>query len=269
LLALPRPVAPRELPALVLDDAAIHAVEARDERLARASQVSLRQGIARTIGAMQPDGALPESPREHAIEQVRALYLEWGAAEAGGGGSHAISRREAMDAAMDTLTREGGPEAVARLRSELLTRLPAALSGSEDEAADEALLGAFPRMLARYGLTTEGRVTGPPFVIRVLYAARFNVIVGLPPTASFTPVESEAYWGWLALGPSEVDPGRRMDALARYERARGATMPEARAYLLWAAGRGVEASRLYEAAYEQSGALRLRNHALAAAAVSR
>lgn len=240
LLALPRPVAPRELPALSLDSAAVAAVEQAD-RLQAAVTESDTQG------------------------RVRDLYLEWGAAEAGGGESHAVSRRDAMHAAVAALQREAGDAGVHALRAEMLTRLPAALAGSDNETADAALLGAFPRMLARYGLSHEGRITGPPFVVRTLYAARFNVILGLVPTQDFRPIEREAYWGWLALGPARVDPNLRMDALARYEDARGAPMPEARADLLLMMGHGAEASRSYEAAYRQSHNLRLRNHALAAA----
>jgi hypothetical protein len=162
-----------------------------------------------------------------------------------------------------------GVDAIRSLRAELLLQLPAALAGLEDEEQDAAMLGVFPRMLARYGLTRDGVVVGPAFVVRVLYAARFNVILGLPPTSDFAPVELRAYWGWLALGSEDVNPVRRMDALQRYADAGGEHVLEARAALLLALGRGMDASHLYEEGYRRTGNMRLRNHAMAAALVDR
>lgn len=254
LLALPRPTAPRGTPALVLDRAAVAEVERDDERLARGYPSNLEQMLA------QPDDS--RTPQTD-MQKIRALYLDWGAAEAGRGGSHSVSRSAAMRAAVSGVLAHEGEDAIRALRAALLLRLPRALSGMDDEELDAALLGAFPRMLVRYGLTREGRVVGPAFVVRVLYAARFNVMLGLAPTQDFTDVESRAYWGWLALG-APVDPALRMDALDRYEAAGGQHALEARAALLYALGRGIEASSLYEEAYRRTGNLRLRNHAMAA-----
>ncbi|NOY90470.1 MAG: hypothetical protein GXP55_04610 [Deltaproteobacteria bacterium] len=254
LLALPRPTTPRGTPALVLDRAAVAQVERRDRQLARRYQGEVGQMFAQTDGSR---------PAQTDLEKIHTLYLDWGAAEAGGGGSHSVSRSAAMRAAVSAVLAHEGEDAIRALRASLLLRLPQALSGTDDEELDAALLGAFPRMLVRYGLTREGRVVGPDFVVRVLYAARFNVMLGLPATQDFTGVESRAYWGWLALG-ARVDPALRMDALDRYEAAGGQHALEARAALLYALGRGIEASSLYEEAYRRTGNLRLRNHAMAA-----
>jgi len=240
LLALPRPTPPRGVPALVLDQSAVAEIEGRDGELARG-----------TAG-------------DTSLDDLRRLYLDWGAAEAGGGESHSVSRRDAIAAAVSSVVAHSGPEAIRSLRAEFLLRLPSALAGHDDETEDAALLGAFPRMLARYGLTQEGRIVGPGFVVRTLYAARFNAILGLTPTSDFAPVESRAYWGWLALGAREVSPERRMQALDHYEQAGGRHALEARAALLYALGRGTQASALYEEAYRETGNMRLRNHAMAA-----
>ncbi len=254
LLALPRPTVPRGTPALVLDRAAVAEVEEEDERLARGYPSDLEQMFA------QPD----DSPTPQTdMQKIRALYLDWGAAEAGGGGSYSVSRGAAMRAAVSAVLAREGQDAIRALRAALLLRLPRALSGTDDEELDAALLGAFPRMLTRYGLTREGRVVGPAFVVRVLYAARFNMMLGLAPTQDFADEESRAYWGWLALG-APVDPALRLDALGRYEAAGGQHALEARAALLYALGRGIDASSLYEEAYRRTGNLRLRNHAMAA-----
>jgi len=252
------------MPALVLDEDAIAAVELRDQRLAHAD---LGRSIRQTIAAMGPDGTPPNSPLARGIEQVRQLYLDWGASEAGGGGSHSVPRRDAIRAAVASVLAHDGADAIRSLRASLLLELPAALAGRDDEVQDAAMLGAFPRMLTRYGLTRDGAVVGPAFVVRVLYAARFNSILGLPPTSDFAPVEARAYWGWLALGAQEVSPERRMDAVDQYELAGGDHVLEARAYLLFALGRGTHASGLYEEAYRRSGNMRLRNHAMAAASL--
>jgi hypothetical protein len=228
------------MPALVLDASAVAEIEARDRELARAA------GDDASLGTL------------------RRLYLDWGAAEAGGGESHSVSRRDAIGAAVSSVLTHAGPEAIRGLRAEFLLRLPGALEGRDDETEDAALLGAFPRMLARYEVAREGRVVGPAFVVRVLYAARFNMILGLAPTSDFSPVEARAYWGWLALGTTSVSPVRRMEALDRYGQAGGGRALEARAALLYALGQGTQSSALYEEAYRKTGNMRLRNHAMAA-----
>jgi len=242
LMMLPRAVEPYETPGLALPAAEVEEVLRRDARRARRAP---RGDLARAV-----------------VEMVATL----GRAEAGAG----IPRREAqrgalqLRSAVHSLRQDDGEEAVAALRARATLRLEDALSGELDEEEARGLLGSFPEMLERYGLTEDGERVAPPFAVRTLFVARWNTLVGLDPTDGMAGVERQAYWGWLALSATGVEPRARLGAAERYAEAGGARAEEARAVLLYQAGRFGAAQRAFSALFEEEGSVRYRNHSLAA-----
>jgi len=242
LLAVPRAVAPRELPALALSPRAIDAsIEADEEQARRA----------------------PDS--ESARELDRALRAQ-GVAEVIGSSSELARavRHARIERAVAGVTRAHGPTGLAAIRARWATDVQALLLGRAPLREREERLGSFPRMLDRYGLAQGGVPGGPPFVIRTLYKARFNAIAGHELTEGMRRVERQAYYGWLVLHAKDAPMANRVEAVSEYERAGGAHADEARASLLFLAGDTTRAARAFARAYERTGNLRLRNHWLAA-----
>ncbi|MFW6051419.1 MAG: hypothetical protein ACODAU_09605 [Myxococcota bacterium] len=240
-MALPQAVPPREPPSLVVDRGATARVIDADRRLAA------------------------EAPRSEAVLALRRLVTEQGAAEVGPGepAGSVDRRRAALRRAADRILRDHGVRALLATRAAAVERLGPALSGREDDEARAGLLGSFPRMLDRYALRVRGARIAPFFVVRTLFKARWNALVGRSLTWELVPVERLAYFGWLALHAHGADPALRLDALERFAAEGGARVDEARAVLALAAGRRVEAARAMEDALAAHGGLRLRNHALA------
>lgn len=242
LLLVPRPVEPTEMPALVLDAAEVARVIARDARLAESA---------------------PEGPE---VVGLWTLYRAHGFAETGPGETRGSARERGrrIETELATLRRERGDAAVAALRAQATRTAIDVLDRGGSEQEQREVLGVFPRMLERYSLVRDGRRVAPPFVVRVLYAARWNAVHGLATTDGMAPVELRAYWGWLALHATGTDPGRRAEALRLYGEAGGARVAEARGVLAWEMGQYDVAAASFMEAYETSGSIRLRNHALAA-----
>lgn len=242
LLALPRAVAPSEMPALVVDGEDAAAVRARDERLAR------------------------EALRDHETNALRRLYAEHSLAEIAGADTPDSARHRIMSFvfASRRYRESRGEEAIAALRAEAALEAERALRGDLEDAERDARLGTFFSVLERYGAADAGELRAPSFVVRTLFVSRWNVAHGFPPTDGMQEAELQAYWGWLALEAEDAPDARRLEALEAYDRAGGADADEARGTLLYRMGRMPEAAEAFQRAYEEEGTLRLRNHALAA-----
>jgi hypothetical protein len=243
-MVMPRPVRPVEPPSLVLAGEEVAEVTARDET---------------------PPEPAPES---EAVRLLLRLVREQNLAEVGTGEPPGTLRRRqaTVRQAVVDVVREHGAWAIDALRSAAVRELWPAMAGSVKESAEQeeidAILGSFPRMVRRYGLWVNGHRVAPRFVVRTLFKARWNALLGLETTEGFAPVERQAYWGWLALHAGGADPALRLDALTRYAEVGGARTEEARAVLLLEAGHTAEAAAHMTRAHEAGGGLRLRNHAL-------
>ena len=282
-LVLPRAVPPEGTPGLTLAADAIEQQLATDGRLA---------------GQIPADGEL---------EQLDALYRDHGAAEIGPGETRAraAERSERLHRLAEGIRTRHGAAAVDGLRARAAVWLddvlkaglpPRVFAGAHGLADDQAdggpaaagatgrsrpgsdagaltpdqveQLGRFPDMATRYGLDLRSDRLRDRFVARVLFKARWNAISGLPSTEGLVPIELQAYWGWLALEATEVPPAQRLEALAGYAAAGGSAVEEARGALLYALGDGAAAAEAFGNAYAETGNLRLRNHALAALALT-
>jgi hypothetical protein len=246
IFALPRPVAPDGPPALVITEAEAREVRERDAETAASA------------------------PTVAEAEALGALYAEYSRREIAGGDSQAGATRRitVIASAARAFRATHGEPAIAGLRATAVTDAERALAGELTEARRAELLGTFEQVLARYGAIEGDSVIAAPFVVRTLFAARWNTAHGLPATLGMSDTELRAYWGWLALEADGAPIGTRLAALDAYEEAGGARAAEARGALLYEAGRTLEAANAYQRAFEEGGSLRLRNHALAAFAAA-
>lgn len=237
----PEPAAPREMPPLVLEPLAVRSVVEDDE------------------------AAAPRAPRGEQADARRRLYREANLAEraANDPPGRGEARQRELASALRAIAEEHGEAAIEAVRAGDLARLEPALRGELSETERHAELGGFVTMMERYGLVRGGRQVAPRFVVRTLFAARWNALHGRELTEGFSNVERRAYWGWLALRSESAPVDRRLEALGHYAGAGGARANEARAVLLYDAGRLDEASEAFEAAWQEAPSFRLRNHALA------
>ena len=239
--AVPRAVAPAALPLFEVD-------------LAQADE-AVRADEAAAAGAPQSDVAA----------RLKLVYEQQGRAEVLGDSETSAQGREAsLRALVAELRAAGGDRAVGALRARAMRELGPALDGRLPPDQRDAVLGSFPRMLERYGLTRAGRVVAPRFVVRTLFKARWNAVHRLAPTDGFGQAELRAYHGWLALRADAAPIAARIEAATAYGRAGGERADEARGVLLFRAGHAEQAADAFVKAYERSGSLRLRNHGLAA-----
>jgi len=242
-LALPRPVAPTETPGLSLSVSAAAEARALDE--ARAEDA--------------PSGLVAET--------LLDAYYRHGNAEHFGTNEESFRQdRRSIARAAALLTEEHGDEALLAIQASVVGRLDDALAGRMEEAERVAFLGNFEQILSTYGLVDEGRWLAPDVAVRALFKARFNAALRQDLTLGLHPIELEAYWGWLALEARDAPTDRRIEALGEYERVHEAPAHEARGVLLFQAGRFIDSAEAFEAAYAETGSMRLRNHALAAMA---
>ncbi len=245
LWASPRVARPAELPALVFpaeevasdiaaqDALAARAVDDDDERERRT--LYLAEGLAEVrMGA---------TPEESAHRHARLAHL-----------AGVIAARD--------------PDMLAAVRARDVTRVMPALRADDDASnTDRASeLGTFASNLERYGQVIDGRRVAPELVIRTGFLARWNAIHGIVMTDGMTPIERRAYFGWLALEGGTAPIQMRIDALDAYGAAGGTRVWEARGALAYQLGDYAESASDFERAYALTGSLRLRNHALAAAA---
>jgi hypothetical protein len=241
--SLPVAVAPSELPPLVLDPSEV-------ER-------ALRDAAAAASAA--PDDAI-SAERRRLYEEANVAEHE-GVEPAGRG----RARKEELLRALAALIAAHGPEVVQQTRARDLEGLEPALRGAIAAGDRVAVLGGFVTMMRRYGLARGDRQIAPRFVVRTLFAARWNALHDRELTDGFSPIEHRAYWGWLALRAEDAPVERRLDALERFARAGGTGHAEARAILLFREGRLDEAREAFAAAHAAEPTFRLQNHLLAAA----
>lgn len=190
------------------------------------------------------------------------LYEAQGLAEVGEGESEEEfeTRGRSIQATVAQVRAEGGDEVIASLRAQVVEGLDGALRGERDD--EGGFLGSFPRMLERYGAMQDGERVAPDIVLRALFAARFNGIVGAELTDGLSDVELQGYWGWLALGATDVPRERRAQALGAYVEAGGLDGNEAMAWFAYEDRDYANAARFYGRGGDD-GNLRLRNHAIA------
>lgn len=246
LWAWSRPIAapPTEMPPLTLAPNSVRTQIADDERLA----------------AAEPDS---EEAAERRRRYQAANVGEYDAADFPGEARERVWR---LMAATNGLVEEHGEEVIAQLRAADVARAERALRG--ELAAGDAIseLGGFLRMMERYGMAAGGQQLAPRFVVRTAFAARWNAMHGRDLTDGFSDVERRAYWGWLALHAVDAPMDLRMEAIEHYEAASGERADEARGVLLYDYEDMPAAEEAFVTAYQERGAFRLRNHALAAAA---
>ena len=238
LLTFARPAEPTP-PVLAFEPAAVAAVALADrERLADAD----------------PEPTGPAAEGWH-------LYHRAGEVEVG---SESRAEREARQRtiadAVDALVEARGEGALAVLRSRALAELERALAGELEGAEEVAAIGAFPATTEAYGVFADGEPIAPPFVVRTLFAARFNGILGLELTAGMTDVEKKAYFGWLALEAPEPPPALRARAMEALTELDPDLANGAEAHRAFLSGHPAEAA----ARYERLPTLRARNAALGA-----
>lgn len=217
--------------------------------------------------------ALEAPEGEHAARR-RALYEAQNVAELEGE-DEAVgqARRAELRAELEAVRAEHGDEAVDAMRAADVERMIPALAGqgSDDERARAT--GGFRGVLERWGAIApigdgageRGRRVAPELVVRALFAARWNAVHGLPLTSGLGPAELRAYHGWLGFRGEAADRLMRGAALDAYAEAGGAYADEVRGTLAWREGAYEEAADAFERAYADTGVVRLRNHALAAA----
>jgi hypothetical protein len=243
LFAQKRAVTPGEMPSLVLD----------------AGEVA--QAIAADAAAAQ------RVPKSNTAEQLKTYWLEQSRVDREGIEPEHERRVRADDMffAYNALKKEVGEAAALTLRSEAAQQLDAALDGKlmTDEARD--VLGGFPTMLAREGCSRGGELVAPRFVVRTLFKARWNLSHGLAADHAFVRIERLAFYGWQALHAERLPLDRRLNALEAYATYGGKRVAQAAGVLLHRGGGYVASAEALEAAYRQTGNLRLRNWAHGAA----
>ena len=238
LLSLPQGVLPQAGPSLRFDPAALSAA---------------RQANAEAAAAAS--GWETDSP-------LWTLYEAQGLAEIGEGESEEEfeARARTIRETVAQVREERGDAAIAGLRAQVVEGLDGALRGERDD--EGAFLGTFPRMLERYGAMRDGERVAPDVVLRALFAARFNGIMGIELTEGLSGVELQGYWGWLALGAEDAPKERRLEALGAYTEAGGLDGNEALGWFAYEDGDYANAARFYARGGE-AGNLRLRNYAIA------
>nr|MDQ3033847.1 hypothetical protein [Myxococcota bacterium] len=170
-----------------------------------------------------------------------------------------------LRAELDAIAQAHGDEAIAAIRAADVERMIRALAGEGDDRARAQAVGAFRRSLERWGAIDGDRRVAPEIVVRALFAARWNAVHGRALTEGLGPVHLRAYHGWLALEADTAPSAMRERAIDAYREAGGAWADEARGVLAWRGGAFDEAASAFARAHEESGVVRLRNHALAAA----
>lgn len=205
-----------------------------------------------------------EAPAEDDATEARRreLYVAHGIAEARPTATpgEARTRDEELASLARTLADAGTLDAI---RARDVGRTIEALRGSGD--GDERLgdLGALPEALARYDAIVDGRRVAPPIVVEALAWGRWNGVHRRPLTEGMDDAMLRAYHGWIVYyGPTE-GTDLRGGALVEYVAAGGMRGLETEGFLRLARGDTTGAQLAFDAAYEASGNVRLRNHALA------
>ncbi|MGD8608107.1 MAG: hypothetical protein PVH21_12500 [Myxococcales bacterium] len=245
MLAMPQPVDPWEMPGLVLDREAVSDATGLDRALAR------------------------EVPDSQEVRALRSLFLDHGRAEADPPYTRIEYDQRQADiyGATRAVLAKHGPLTLEAMRAAAVEDLVRALGKGTRPPADDyeaGVLGGFPEILRRYGLIYRGVIVAPELSVRALYKARWNSIHRRDLVEGMSPIELQAYWGWLALYGWGKPLSEREDALVAFGRAGGVGTQEAAALMDLLGGRADRAWRSLERLYVSTGQLRLRNLALGA-----
>jgi hypothetical protein len=238
LIAMPRAVAPLELPALHLD----------------AEQVAEQERLDKELAASAPNTELAQA--------LWSMYLEFGESELIVLGQTALleQRRKSLGRAQEALVAESGPQAGNAMRARALEKFEATLAGEVPTPQRKGILGAYPHVLVQHMLTRDGIELGPRFVVRTFYKARWNRMCGLLPEVDLSPIERRAYFGWMGLHAANLPIHERRQALIGYAAAGGADADQAQGVLAFLDRDFPRAAVSLERAYTQQANLRLRNY---------
>lgn len=242
LLARPHAVAPAALPPLVLDAAAVDACLAADRKDAAQAPTGpglkamyegfLAEGLVERGGTTDLDDA---RHRQHLFGTLAAIELE-----------------------------RAGPDAAKKLRAHAVEQFARARAGAIADAKErDGLIGTFDKQLERYGLTdAHGELLAPLLSMRTMYKARWNLIHALNRTAGLTPIEIQAFEGWIALHGLSTPPERRAQSARAFREAGGHRGDLILAIWLYQGGAFDAAARLLNKESER-GELFVRNYQLA------
>ncbi|HET8936210.1 MAG TPA: hypothetical protein VFN67_22355 [Polyangiales bacterium] len=238
LIALPRAVAPLELPVLTLNAEDVSAQEREDAELAA------------------------NAPNTAKAKALMADYLNFGEAEIMVVAQPMLleQRRRMLRLEQEAVVAESGPKAGQAMRALALSKFEAALSGELPKTELKGVLGIFPHVLMQHLVTRDGLELGPHFVVRTLYKARWNRMCGLLPEAELSQIERRAYFGWMGLHAANLPIRERRQALLGYAAAGGVEADQALGVLAFMDHDYVRAVDSLERAYAQKGNLRLRNY---------
>lgn len=244
LLNLPRAVEPGDVPGLRLPREAVEAQLARDRRLAE---------------------ALPRSESAHTFDALMRVRLQ---ASATGGTLYETAENQKLgrSAALQTMLRESGKEALDAFRARAAEQAISAITGQVPPDEMRARVGRLIDHMFQYDMARDAHILAPSFVIRTAAKLRYNLAADRSPIEGFSPIELQAHFGWLALHAKSLSLPERIVALEKYERAGGPRSMEARAALYYAGGKANDAAKLWTGLYERTGNLRFRNMARAGTA---
>lgn len=243
-----RPLVPTEPPSLRLPPAAVRAAISEDRRLADNAPNS-------PLAAELDASLLAQGRADHELLEAQTERARGTAAR------RALAERLVAEVGMDGLL---------ALRARAVVRFEQALSDAEHipDAEVPGIVGLFPNQLANVGVTSHGVEVAPPFVTRVLYKARWNLLHGWQPAHGLSPIERRAFFGWQALHAGREPLTARVAAARQYAQAGGDRAPEALGVLLFQAGQFSAAEQALKMAADQQGHhVRLRNY-LAGVALS-
>lgn len=244
LIIHPRPVTPRFPPALVLQANAVAEQIKKDQEFAQC-RTQIRQ--------------------KSQADELEALFMQSGEAEQGGleDSTRIRKRRKRIAELVEVLNTDSGPRVLDLLRAAATEELSRILAGNGQRRAANGYMGTFPNLLTYHHAAWKGRRTAPLFVIRTLYKARWNTLHGLDHSTGFSAIETQAYFGWLALHADRLPLSIRLSALPAYAAAGGERADEAAGVLLYSAGQFSKASQAFRKALKESYSLRVRNYLLA------
>jgi hypothetical protein len=238
LIALPRAIAPIELPALELDPEAVRAQEHQDSELAKTAPATANANLLWDLYLQFGESELMLLEQPAPLEQ----------------------RRRKLRRAQEAVVAESGQRAGNALRARALLKLEAALAGEVPRAELKRVMGVFPYVLSQHLLTRDGVELGPHFVVRTLFKARWNRMCGLPPETDLSAIERRAYFGWMGLHAANLSVRERRQALIGYAAAGGAEADQASGVLAFVDQDYARAAVSFERAYARTANLRLRNY---------
>ncbi len=236
--AQPRAAIPTEMPALASPSSDVAADLAAERALAE------------------------RAPTSDTEVRRRELYRAQGLAEVRADDTPSSSTTRMTDLAdlAATLSAAGDLDAA---RAADIARGMAALRGEGTAAERAREAGMFAASLRRWGAERDGRRVASELVVRALFHARWNAVHAVPLTEGMSPVRLQAYHGWLALHADAAPAPLRAQAIAAYAAAGGARASEAEGVLAHRDGEAEVARAAFLRAYDETGSVRLRNHALA------